>query len=705
MKLKEFRVTNFRSVDNSGWIDVGDITALIGTNESGKTNLLVPLWKLNPVRDGEIDPLADYPRKLYNDIRLMEDKPIFIEAMFELGDDLASEIAEELTAAESEEVKVAVVSRDFDGNYFVAFPKASPARELPDEEVRDIVLEAQKDIESMEAKSKAEAPLKEDILSSLTNAQELLEEVAEAADKELIQRVWKLLDEVDLTEAAKRSTIAPRYGQVLDTLEDKIAEISKPHPDSVPEAQELILENMPSFVYYANYGNLDSEIYLPHVIENMSRSDLGSREEAKTRTLRVLFDFVQLSPEEIRELGQEPPVTAQNRPTNEQIQEGAEKKKEREILLQSASTNLTKRFQEWWQQGDYRLRFQADGNHFRIWVSDEQRPEEIELEGRSTGLQWFLSFFLVFLVESTGEHEESILLLDEPGLSLHPIAQEDLSAFFENLSQSNQLMYTAHSPFMVDADHLDRVKAVFVNDEGTTSVSSDLRAGLGNEAQKRSIYPVQAAIGLTVSETLLYGCQPVIVEGTSDQVYMNAIKNYLISEGCINPKRELVFVPSGGVKGVSSITSVITGTDEELPYAILDSDKAGCDMGNKLKKDLYGGSEDRLVMIGEFADVEEAEVEDLFPTLFLAREIAIHLRGLASAEEEFDDVVEEDEAIIPQAEEYAKKNGIELRLGWKVEVAKRAKSRLLGTKNPMKKEDELLDAWQSLFEKLQSDQS
>lgn len=55
MKLKKFRATNFRSVDDSGWIKVEDITALIGTNESGKTNLLVPLWKLNPVRDGEID--------------------------------------------------------------------------------------------------------------------------------------------------------------------------------------------------------------------------------------------------------------------------------------------------------------------------------------------------------------------------------------------------------------------------------------------------------------------------------------------------------------------------------------------------------------------------------------------------------------------------------------------------------------------------
>jgi hypothetical protein len=127
-------------------------------------------------------------------------------------------------------------------------------------------------------------------------------------------------------------------------------------------------------VYYANHGNLDSEIYLPHVIQNMGRSDLGSREEAKTRTLRVHFEFVRLRPEEILELGRDYPVATSGEPTEEQIQKVADKKREREILLQSASADLTQKFRDWWKQGDYRLRFQADGSHFRIWVSDDQRP-------------------------------------------------------------------------------------------------------------------------------------------------------------------------------------------------------------------------------------------------------------------------------------------------------------------------------------------
>ena len=76
MKLIKFRVLNFRSIDDSGWIDIDQVTALIGTNESGKTNLMLPLWKFNPADGGEINPTADYPRKLYNEIRTKQLKPI-----------------------------------------------------------------------------------------------------------------------------------------------------------------------------------------------------------------------------------------------------------------------------------------------------------------------------------------------------------------------------------------------------------------------------------------------------------------------------------------------------------------------------------------------------------------------------------------------------------------------------------------------------
>src|SRR3954464_3360293 len=105
MRLKSYRVQNFRSVEDSGPIEVDGVTALIGTNESGKTNLLLPLWKLNPAgTDGEIDLLADAPRKRYNELRSGDKSVPFIHVTFELEDELAEELAE-LTRATPAEMK------------------------------------------------------------------------------------------------------------------------------------------------------------------------------------------------------------------------------------------------------------------------------------------------------------------------------------------------------------------------------------------------------------------------------------------------------------------------------------------------------------------------------------------------------------------------------------------------------------------------
>ncbi len=86
-------------------------------------------------------------------------------------------------------------------------------------------------------------------------------------------------------------------------FKDHSTEIDRPSADELAESRRYIVKNLPTFVYYSNYGNLDSEIYLPHVIENMSRTDLGAKESAKVKTLKVLFDYVKLEPQDILDLG------------------------------------------------------------------------------------------------------------------------------------------------------------------------------------------------------------------------------------------------------------------------------------------------------------------------------------------------------------------------------------------------------------------
>ena len=361
-------------------------------------------------------------------------------------------------------------------------------------------------------------------------------------------------------------------------------------------------------------------------------------------------------------------------------------------MLQSAAAKLTKDFRDWWKQGDYNFRFVADGSYFTIWVSDKKRPSEVQLDLRSTGLQWFLSFYLVFLVESQNKHKNAILLLDEAGLTLHPLAQKDLSLFFNNLSNNNQIINTTHSPFIVDTNNIDRCKVVYIDNDGYTVASDNLRQG--NDAlNEKSIYAVHAALGLSVSDILLQGCKPVIVEGPSDQIYLNTIKQILISNKSISPKDEIVFVPSGGVKGVKGVVSIICGKNVELPFVILDSDKSGEDCKKKLIDSLYKEENKKVLEVKDFCKLENSEIEDLILTEDIIK--AVDKIMPCNVEEDFSDTFDEGKSIVPQIESFAKSQNVNLSNGWKVELAKKVKSIML--KRAYDKEQ--LKTWKSLFDK------
>lgn len=470
---------------------------------------------------------------------------------------------------------------------------------------------------------------------------------------------------------------------------------------SLPEA---IVEIMPKFVYYSNYGNLSSKIYLPHALKWINGDKIPGVDanDEQVRTLKVLFDFVNLDPKEIMELGSDPKVIAMQRnrsttePTADDIKKAEKDKEERSILLQSAGTTLTKEFKNWWKQGEYKFRFEADGDYFRIWVSDKDRPEEVSLELRSTGLQWFLSFYLIFLMESQNENKGAILLLDEAGLTLHPLAQKDLIHFFKSLSNTNQIINTTHSPFIIDSENIDLCRVVYVDNEGYTVVSSDLRQG-ADKLNEKSIYAVHAAMGLGVSDVLLQGCQAVIVEGASDQYYFNAIKTFLIKEKMFAPLQDIVFMPSGGVRGITGIVSMVSGKTGDLPYVILDSDKSGEDAYNKLVSSLYKGNEKKIICIKEFSDKECPEIEDIIPFKYQSRSINRLFNTLEDVY--FEDEYQTNKGLVNQIEKFADDHNIELPMGWKVDVAKDAKRQLVILKKG-DVDNEFSEKWKKIFDKL-----
>lgn len=694
MKLDSFRVTEFRSVQDSGWIDTEQITALIGTNESGKTNILLPLWKLNPADEGAIDLKDDLPRDKYHVYREANPKPVFIYAKYVLSEKEKIALAK-LSGHKTDEFAEVIVSKDYDENLFWEFPYEQGCDPSIIDTARTSLNEYRTTLTTAQVSSvKTETERREKACAIIEKALTALDGTANI--KFVLSAAHDELTKFD--EDVKSSVACATIAEAIQKISEMVSECDKPTLDSDKTVIEYLEANMPKYVYYSNYGNLDSQIYLPQVLQNIGKKDLGIKESAKARTLKTLFKFVQLDPNEITELGTE----ATGNLTQDQINKIADKKKEREILLASAASGFTKSFNEWWKQGDYTFEFQADGNFFRIWVSDSVRPERIELESRSTGLQWFFSFYLVFLVESEQHHQNAILLLDEPGVTLHPLAQKDLFLFFENLSQNNQMLYTTHSPFMVDSNHLERVRSVYIDTKGKTVVSPDLRAAerLRGANQPQSIYPAHAALGLSVSDTLLVNCNPVLVEGESDQVYLSALKNLLISKGKIAPLKEIVFIPTGGIKGIKATSAILSGTSEIKPPVLLDGDKPGVKMATELKADFYAAYQDKVILISKYTSLDEGEIEDLFPKQKFARLVARFLPRPEEVDEEFDDVVNGEEPICNQIEEYAKIHNISLEKGWKVRLATTIKREILkGSEKVIGESDDEFDKIVELFEK------
>lgn len=686
MKLIRFRVTNFRSIKDSTWIDCSDVTNIIGINEAGKSNALLALWKFNPTDKAEINLLEDLPRNEYSSLKNSCQELPFIEVIFRLEDD--DELLKKLikiTGRRKEELSEIHIKRFYSGEYSYEFPHEETITELPSKEFTTFIEEKINAISKISIESKVEKHYKATIESILNCYIDELQQIV-MIDKNLLQEFISNTENTGAKPSAK-SEIQPIVNDVLKYFREQMELLSRPQI-RCDEVWQQVFSLMPNFVYYSNYGNLDTEIYLPHVIDNLERNDITGVVAAKVRTLKVLFDFIGLNPKEILELGNDSANLSQD-----EIEKFNKKKEERTVLLNSASSKLTKEFKQWWKQGNYVFDLRADGKFFKIWVSDEKRPEKVVLEARSTGLQWFLSFYLVFLTQTKTNLKNTIILLDEAGLSLHPLAQKDLLAFFKNLATTNQIIHTTHSPFLVDTNNIDSVKIAYIDNNGYTVISNDLRA---NSDPKRdtSVYAVHAALGLSVSDIMLNGCQPVIVEGASDQYYLNAIKTYLIASGLFKPSKDIVFMPAGGVKGVSAIASIVSAKGE-LPYVIIDGDTSGTSFKDKLKKDLYKDEEHKLICLKDFVEgLEAVEIEDIIPFSCISKAIDRLFRNVDDFE--FDEVYDSKKSLLSQIEEYARMNRVQLPKGYKVEIAKFAKQKII---NMSEKEKEV-DIWIKIFEQI-----
>ena len=666
MKALEFRVQNYRNIDNSGWISLEKVTAFVGRNESGKTSLLKALHKFNPGTKEPYDAQRDFPRDRYTRDYVSSESeggnwPV-CSVKFEIQEDAQKRIAE-LLGVNCAPPSTVVLTRYYNG--FLDFEYEPQIREKPI--TADLILAALDEFASgarrldISDEDPEEAKARRaDLATWSANWRDRLKDIDDLRGDEETDLLDTLRQE---TEEKSDPTTADMVEALLESIDPVLSEVRRgPVTD---EINDMIEGNLPVLIYFEDYGILDSAIWLPRFLEDLNRDQNDSR----VRTINAMFKHVGLDPKDVAALGDHETTRMRvqgEEPTPEQIAVDQRSIEERAIKLNSASLDISKRFSDWWSQRRHKIRYHADGDYFRIWMADDLRPDvEIELESRSKGFQWFFSFYLVFLVESEDGHKDAILLLDEPGLHLHPTAQQELISFFEKLSETNQLAYTTHSPFLIDGEHLHRVRPVTEDDTGHSRITAEEWP-----KDRETIFPLQAAAGYAMIRGLFQHRKNVLVEGMSDFYYLHALSHQCAMTGRPSLSDDAYITPCGGTKLVGNMASLFLG-QEVRPLVLLDGDDAGRVRRDALMKELYVGHDSNVLMLDDVLNRagQEVEIEDI-----LGEEILLAGFDAAFGNDvplELDLADRSAGSLPSQIKAAASRQSMELPKGWKASVALR----------------------------------
>jgi len=573
MFLKAFRVHYYRPILDSGWVDVDDIAVIVGKNESGKTALLKALHKFNPFKEEPYDLDREWPRGHRSERSL---DALVVETKFVFSDRERFEIAEQWPGDES---PIGVhITKTYKGEFKYTFiPNDFPA-EVPTEwlisEIRELLGNPTESTSSnfKETISHVEEHASEALRDSgLPGLKKILETLKSEIDGGVQNE-----DQSDETEAKKCKDSLDHFEQHVDlnTIWD--------------EMQEKIKKWLPTFVYMDDHKPYQG---IAHLNQIKQRKDSGQL-TPEDKTFLMILELAGLDFEK------------------EFKRANTEDKEQRMLDMNDASLTLTRRLADHWSQRKYQVRLEADGYHVIAFVSDEVQPALVPLNERSKGFQWFFSFDTTFLYETEGTFKNAVILLDEPGLHLHAAAQRDLLVRLKDYARGNQLIYTTHMPFMIDMERLDNILVCTESKECGTRVSSDFYA-----ADEHARFPLQAALGLSISQSLFVGPYNLVVEGITDYWLLSTMSAILRSEGKGSLDERIVVTPSGGATRAAYVGTMLQGQQLSV-IVLLDSDPEGKRVAEGLIKEWIMKDRHVLLLGHAIGRGEETTLEDLCPADF-----------------------------------------------------------------------------------------
>ena len=499
--LKEVKVYKYKCFLNEQKVAIDPkTTTIVGMNESGKTSFLSAIAKTNYFDDSDndfkFDTTHDYPRNELIDFEEDdEDEGKIVSCTYVIPKELIEQINKEL------EVDVFNIT-EFTHNSNYRNSKITLSGIRADD--RAFIEHLSKNYELSEPTKKVISELK-----SIDKVSEL-----KAAEEDTDLSAFK----AEIAKYANNPTGWNNLGHHIYIT--------------------YIRPAMPKFWYFDDYYPLSGKI-------NINKMSTSQEMTEQDKTARALFELAKIKPQDVL-----------NAQTNEY---------ERFVALLEASANkITKEVFKFWTTNtnlDIEFKIQEMKNaqnqsekYLDIRVKSQRHKITLPLDRRSKGFNWFFSFIVWFSKIQSDKKSDYILLLDEPGLNLHASAQADLLRFITELADKYQIIYTTHSPFMVDSAHLNRVRTCLETDAGSV-ISDSIQ-----EKDPNTLFPLQAALGYDIAQNLFISKKNLLVEGPADLLYLTFFSNLLHSQKRTGLQDDITIVPVGGLDKVTTFISLLRGS-------------------------------------------------------------------------------------------------------------------------------------------------
>lgn len=276
--------------------------------------------------------------------------------------------------------------------------------------------------------------------------------------------------------------------------------------------------------------------------------------------------------------------------------------------------NFTSYFNDFYSQENISIEFAINSGELCIMIDTSNRY--LNYDERSNGLKWYLNIFIQLLhmerknCEST---KNNVILIDEPGVYLHANAQRELYSLFKELTKNeNQIIFTTHSPFMLDNKELQNIRSVIKDENGFSHIYNKITTiPTENKSTYDTITPLVYALGLNLNNNIgpNINKKNIVVEGISDYFYL---QSYFIVKN-ISEERRPNIIPSTGADNILPIASILYGWGCDF-LILLDQDDKGRSKYDSLKDSNHPFVDKLLFVDGSSIKNEEAnfEIENLF---------------------------------------------------------------------------------------------